>query len=501
MKNSKKFKMKKIMLFAVAPLAVCGISGIATGVAIAVANDNTEEKTDIKTVFSKLTSVWKEDVSIGSDPVMTNDNCFGGAKFQGEGLREGAKNVIWSKDSLLYYLQQQINTVDEDNKSMVNELTVTFQNNYDKNDAYNKWQEVTLAAMQHSTNYTGSVKFYFYLDKTDQIRSLSEDFTNTDIDMTTDEYANNFAPSNAQILKAIKDKNENLNTNSVHIQYCLNISESTPTWTDWAEFDESSGSYKTARQAGVNGADAEIAENWKSLWNTNGYYGRKTNETTITYALRLIPNPQFSVYSQEPNGVEFTIVFTRPFVYDDENWQSGENIWSYSNSHQYIVDPDTGNFKTTFTQYYSDIESFPFFEKLNTITDSWYFKKTTKDNKLYAQIVMNQSNPYYASLSDSLDTSNTKLFFEYTLLNKIDFKSTYETLIPEGGLEFYTDPSDADIISFFEYKISQQTDLSPIFWQEVTIAIDKTNKKITLSVPNSLHYQGDPLEIAYRLNQ
>ncbi|MDE6476897.1 MAG: hypothetical protein K2L48_01700 [Mycoplasmoidaceae bacterium] len=83
--------------------------------------------------------------------------------------------------------------------------------------------------MQHSTNYTGSVKFYFYLDKSDEVRSLSEDFTNTNIDMTAGEYANDIAPTNAQILKAIKDKNANLNTNSIHIQYCLNTSEASPT--------------------------------------------------------------------------------------------------------------------------------------------------------------------------------------------------------------------------------------------------------------------------------
>lgn len=163
--------------------------------------------------------------------------------------------------------------------------------------------------------------------------------------------------------------------------------------------------------------------------------------------------------------------------------------------------PDTGNFKTTFTQYYSNQENFPFFEKLNSITDSWYFKKTTKDGKFYAQIVMNETNPYYASLSESLDASNTKLLFEYSLLSKIDFKSTYQSLVPAGGLEFYIDPSTADIINFFEYKISQQSELSPIFWQEVTITIDATNKKVILFVPNSLHYEGDPLEISYTLIQ
>lgn len=497
MKNLKKFKMKKLILFTVTPVTLLAVGGTTTAVVLNNTKHVNAEKTDIISVFSKL-STWASDVAQGASPAMTAENCLNGEVFTGAGIRESNKNFVWDADNLLYYLQQQVNAVETTtaNPAIVNELDVVFQPNYNTDQANNKWQKVTISANQHSVNYSGSINLYYYLDKTDYKRDLSTDFTNTEIDMSAmDAYASVYAPTNTQILNAIKSKNSNLNINSAHIQYCLDTTAATPNWVDWATFDAATGSYKTTNTAGVNGTAADET-NWFSLWSTAGHYGRTAAEkSTLKGALRLISNSQISSCYPQNSSVEFSITFARPFIYDQQGWGSS-TAWGKDKKHEYIVTPDERNFKTTFVQAYGDGTTYPWFTKLNKLPDSWSFTKVSVDSKLYANFQMDGTNPYFAAFTSEASKKN---HFLYEVKSKIDFAATYGKFWPTEGVSFYAHPTQNDVVSYLTYMIAKDTSVDPVYWAEVTISINTSTKTITLSVRNSLHYNDSDLTLTYTI--
>ena len=158
--------------------------------------------------------------------------------------------------------------------------------------------------------------------------------------------------------------------------------------------------------------------------------------------------------------------------------------------------PDEGNFKTTFVQAYGDGNTYPWFTKLNKVPDSWSFTRVSDDSKLYANFQMDGTNPYFAAFTSEPSKKN---YFLYEVMSKIDFAATYGKFWPTEGVNFYANPTQNDVVSYLTYMVAKDTEVDPIYWAEVTISINTSDKTITLSVPNSLHYNGSNLTLKYTI--
>ena len=84
-------------------------------------------------------------------------------------------------------------------------------------------------------------------------------------------------------------------------------------------------------------------------------------------------------------------------------------------------------------------------------------------------------------------------------MSKIDFAATYGKFWPTEGVNFYANPTQNDVVSYLTYMVAKDTEVDPIYWAEVTISINTSDKTITLSVPNSLHYNGSNLTLKYTI--
>lgn len=484
MKNTKKNKTRKLILGVAMP-ALLLVSGTAAITSAIVINNNNATLVNVKDLFSQAfaDTDWRTDVSVGAEPAMTTESCLGGTAFSGEGFRDPIKrNFVWNKENLLYYLQQiynQATSSSTSHRSLVNELDVTFQANYDQSVGYNKWQKVTISAQSGSVNYTGSFDYYFYLDKSDVVRTLADDFKDNSITLNVLEgYEENYAPSYAEMLKGIKltATNENLNINAVHVEYTTNRT----TWTI----------LPTTRSESVWGTNESL---WLSLWNPEkASYGDITSEEK-TFGLRLAPNT-FSAYAG-CDPIEFSISFARKNITEETGWQS---TWNSTTAHEFIVNPDEGNFKTVMAQEYGETA---FYSKLNTekAGNCWSFTNVGSNGEF---AITTSTNPYYSPISkDDAGVDATKLQFKYTILNKENFNTLYQSYFT-GFDNFYQKPNVNDVISVVKANMAAQSKTDDIYWSEVTITITETSTAggtITVSVVNSLHYTGTNFTVNYAL--
>lgn len=306
------------------------------------------------------------------------------------------------------------------------------------------------------------------------LRELGSDFKENLIALDQLEgYQDNFAPTYKEMLNGIKSipNNNSLDINSIHIEYTTDRM----TWI----------SLPTNGTESVWGTDESL---WLNLWNpTKNQYGDITKQEN--FGLRIQPN-SYSKYSSS-NPIEFQISFARKNITTEQDWQSK---WNASNPHQFVVNPDENNFKTAMGQEYGSTE---FYSRLNTLKagECWGFTINGSNGEF---AIKTNTNPYYYPISVSdPGVDSSKLRFQYTILNKENFKSLYETYFT--NFSFILAPTVNDVISVVKNNITKAGKQDNIYWSEVSITIDSNSKMITVSVIDSLHYTGDNFTKTYTL--
>ncbi len=425
---------------------------------------DTLNKKDISTVFSAFGQSKDKNVNWVKDITKFNEikksNSLNYAECKGPGLVESDKEFYaWDADSLLVWLQEKLNAVDNSNPTIINELECQFEKGYET--SRGKWQKVVISANKFSSRYTGSFNFYYFVNES--LNTLSKDFTNKNLvfDNTTI-----YAVNNYDVLLKLKEQNPSLNINNVH----LAISTNQTAYIDWA-VKNTNGTYTTNNNIGVYSNSTNVE--WEKFWNpVNGTYGNDQ------YKIALVPNDGSWIYDSNQSPIEFNIKINKPSV---QNETAFKNAWKNLSNVVYRIAPDSENVVAKFKEMLLNTK---LFSKLVFTNNSCQII-VNDDNTV--TLSLNDLNPYYAPANISYSLAQTKL---------IDLKEELTNI--NYNYVFVQTPSKLEVLLFTENFLRFNS--SPIRISENEVDVEITNDTIKFTIlENSSHFKQGSFSFNYQI--